>query len=64
MDACLDLAREIGIEQMYLSARSATGLEEYYTKLGWREIGRFPGGVRVAPDDVRDEVWYFRPLRQ
>jgi GNAT superfamily N-acetyltransferase len=61
-DACLDLARSMGIEQVYLSARSRTGLEEYYTKLGWREVGRFPGGVRVAPGDDREEVWYLRDL--
>ena len=29
---------------------------------GWREVGRFPGGVRVGPGDARDEIWYFREL--
>ena len=62
VDACIDLARELGIEQMYLSCRSRTGLEEYYTALGWTEVGRYPGGVRVAPGDDRDEVWFFRPV--
>ncbi len=47
----------------YRSARSATGLEEYYTKIGWQEVGRFPGGVRLAPGDDRDEVWFFRRIR-
>jgi len=63
VDACLELARDLGIEQVYLSARSATGLEEYYTKIGWREVGRFPGDVRLAPGDDRDEVWFFRRIR-
>ena len=62
VNACLDLARELGIEQVYLSARGRTGLEEYYTRLGWTEVGRYPGGVRVAPGDDRDEVWYFKRL--
>lgn len=62
VDAALDEARSAGLEQVYLSARSGTGLEEYYPRLGWREVGRFPGGVRVGPDDDRDEIWYLRQL--
>ena len=62
VDACLELARDLGIEQVYLSARSATGLEEYYAKIGWQEVGRFPGGVRVAAGDDRDEVWFFKRI--
>ena len=62
VDGCVALARDLGIEQMYLSCRGRTGLEEYYTQLGWTEVGRFPGGVRVAPGDDRDEVWFFLPV--
>jgi GNAT superfamily N-acetyltransferase len=62
VDGCVALARDLGIEQLYLSCRGRTGLEEYYTKLGWTEVGRYPGGVRVAPGDDRDEVWFFRPV--
>jgi acetyltransferase len=62
VDGCVALARDLGIEQMYLSCRGRTGLEEYYTELGWTEVGRFPGGVRVAPGDDRDEVWFFLPV--
>jgi len=62
VDACLELARDLGIEQVYLSARSATGLEEYYAKIGWQGVGRFPGGVRVAAGDDHDEVWFFKRI--
>jgi len=58
IDAGLAEAAAAGIEQVYLSARSGTGLERYYPSLGWREVGRFPGGVRVADGDDRDEIWY------
>ncbi len=61
VDAAVAAAADAGIEQLYLSARSRTGLEEYYSRLGWREVGRFPGAIRVADGDDRDEVWYFRP---
>lgn len=61
VDAAVSAAADDGVEQLYLSARSRTGLERYYTRLGWREVGRFPAGIRVADGDDRDEVWYFRP---
>lgn len=62
VDAAVAAALDDGIEQLYLSARSRTGLEEYYPRLGWSEVGRFSGGIRVADGDDRDEVWYFRPV--
>lgn len=62
VDACLEAAAARGLSQVYLSARGGTGLEEYYLRLGWREVGRFPGGIRVAPGDDRDEVWYLRQI--
>lgn len=31
-------------------------LERFYEHLGWREIGRWPGALRLAPDDDRDEI--------
>ena len=32
------------------------GLEEFYGRLGWREIGRWPGALRFGASDDRDEV--------
>lgn len=63
VEACLAAGSAVGLEQVYLSARGKTGLEEYYPRLGWREVGRFPGGVRVSPGDDRDEIWYLYDLR-
>jgi GNAT superfamily N-acetyltransferase len=48
--------REIGLEQLHLAARGGIGLERFYTKLGWQEIGRWPGALRLAPGDDRDEI--------
>jgi GNAT superfamily N-acetyltransferase len=51
------LARdELGMEQLHLAVRGGMGLERFYTRLGWREIGRWPGALRMAPGDDRDEV--------
>ncbi|MGW1886852.1 N-acetyltransferase family protein [Streptomyces sp. NPDC001970] len=47
---------ELGLEQLHLAARGGEGLEDFYGRLGWREIGRWPAALRLAPDDTRDEV--------
>ncbi|MFJ3923320.1 GNAT family N-acetyltransferase [Streptomyces sp. NPDC090022] len=48
--------RDMGLEQLHIAVRAGLGLEEFYARLGWREIGRWPGGLRVAPGDDRDEI--------
>jgi GNAT superfamily N-acetyltransferase len=47
---------EMGLEQLHLAARGGVGLEDFYARLGWIETGRWPGKLRLAPDDTRDEV--------
>ncbi|MET8646143.1 GNAT family N-acetyltransferase [Streptomyces sp. NPDC004675] len=47
---------EMGLEQLHLAARGGVGLEEFYGRLGWKEIGRWPGALRLAADGDRDEV--------
>jgi GNAT superfamily N-acetyltransferase len=47
---------EMGLEQLHLAARGGVGLEEFYRRLGWTEIGRWPEALRLAPGDDRDEV--------
>ncbi len=51
------LAREeMGLEQLHLAARGGVGLEDFYGRLGWKEIGRWPGALRLDPGDDRDEI--------
>ncbi|MFJ4340465.1 GNAT family N-acetyltransferase [Streptomyces sp. NPDC088915] len=47
---------ELGLEQLRLAARGKEGLEDFYGRLGWREVGRWPGALRFTPDDTRDEI--------
>ncbi|MFD6227596.1 GNAT family N-acetyltransferase [Streptomyces sp. NPDC060232] len=47
---------EMGLERLQLSARAGLGLEEFYGRLGWVEVGRWPGALRVAPGDDRDDI--------
>ena len=52
-----EVARDdMGLEQLHLAVRGGMGLEAFYARLGWRVTGRWPGKLRLAPDDTRDEV--------
>jgi len=56
------LAPTLGFEALHLTVRGGLGLEEFYKRLGYREIGRLPGALRVAPGDDRDEVLMWRAV--
>ncbi|MFF3005061.1 GNAT family N-acetyltransferase [Kitasatospora sp. NPDC057940] len=56
-------AREWGLESLRLTARGGQGLERFYTRCGYREVGRVPAAVRVAPGDDRDEITMWLDLR-
>ncbi|MCX4474083.1 GNAT family N-acetyltransferase [Micromonospora sp. NBC_01655] len=50
------LGRKMGREALHVTVRGGLGLERFYVRLGYREVGRLPGALRVAPGDDRDEV--------
>ncbi|MDX3861955.1 GNAT family N-acetyltransferase [Streptomyces europaeiscabiei] len=59
-----DIARdEMGLERLSLSTRGGVGLEEFYRKVGWEEVGRWPGALRIAPGDDRDAILMSLALR-
>ncbi len=62
LDAAVAHARELGLELLLLSTRGGTALPDYYTARGWTPVGVWPGALRLAPDDVRDEHWFLLPL--
>jgi GNAT superfamily N-acetyltransferase len=45
-----------GIEAIRLTCRGGTGVEHFYGACGYKEVGRIPGAIRVAPGDDRDDV--------
>lgn len=47
---------EMGLEQLHLAARGGVGLETFYGHLGWKETGRWPGALRLADGEDRDEI--------
>jgi len=51
-----DIARARGLEFLHLGARGGTGVDAFYRGLGYTEVGRVPGAIRVAPGDDREEI--------
>lgn len=47
---------EMGLEQLRLAVRGSMQLESFYTRLGWKITGRWPGSLRLRPGDDRDEI--------
>ena len=56
--AAVEQARELGLELLMLSARGGTELPAWYRRLGWTEVGVFPGVLRLGPGDDRAEHWF------
>ncbi|MFJ5261607.1 GNAT family N-acetyltransferase [Streptomyces sp. NPDC088387] len=51
-----------GIEAIRLTCRGGLGLERFYASCGYKEVGRIPAAIRVAPGDDRDDVIMLLPL--
>ncbi|MGW5335111.1 N-acetyltransferase family protein [Streptomyces bauhiniae] len=52
-----------GIDAIRLGCRGGLGLERFYASCGYREVGRVPGAIRVAPGEYRDDVTMLLTLR-
>lgn len=48
--------QDYGLEKLLLEVRGGMGLEGFYQRCGWRVVGSWPGVLRMAPGDDRDEV--------
>lgn len=62
MEGVHRIAVERGWEFVSLTARGGTGVDAFYRGLGYTEVGRLPGAIRVAPGDDRDEILLVRRL--
>ena len=58
------VARGMGLDALQLSARGGLGLESFYTRAGYQEVGRIPASIRVAPGDDRDSIFFWLDLRE
>lgn len=50
------------IEAIRLTCRGGTGVDAFYARAGYKEVGRVPAAVRVAPGDDRDDIIMLLPL--
>ena len=57
------VARGWGLSGLRLTLRGGLGLEDFYARSGYKEVGRVPGAIRVAPGDERDDVTMWLDLR-
>lgn len=55
-------ATALRLEALHLTVRDGTGMEGFYRRLGYAEVGRIPRALRLAADDVRDEIYMVRLL--
>jgi len=51
-----------GIEAIRLTCRGGTGVDTFYAGCGYKEVGRVPAAIRVAPGDDRDDIIMLLPL--
>ncbi|MEU3187155.1 GNAT family N-acetyltransferase [Streptomyces sp. NPDC006923] len=65
MAAAADAARGFeGIEALRLTCRGGTGADRFYASCGFKEVGRVPDAIRVAPGDDRDDITMLLPLNR
>ncbi|MFJ5119199.1 GNAT family N-acetyltransferase [Kitasatospora sp. NPDC088548] len=57
------VARDWGLDGLRLTLRGGLGLEAFYARSGYVEVGRVPAAIRVAPGDDRDDVTMWLDLR-
>jgi GNAT superfamily N-acetyltransferase len=62
MQEAAAVGRKLGLAALQVTVRGGQGIEGFYARLGYREVGRLPGALRVAPDDDRDELLMWLPL--
>ncbi|MET7471849.1 GNAT family N-acetyltransferase [Micromonospora sp. NPDC005686] len=56
------VARGLGLEALHVTIRDGLGLDGFYKRLGYREVGRLPAALRLSPTDARDEILMWLPL--
>lgn len=57
-----EVARADQVEIVSLGVRSGYGNEAFYASVGYAEVGRIVGAIRVAPGDDRDDITMSRRL--
>ncbi|HEY0001414.1 MAG TPA: GNAT family N-acetyltransferase [Actinoplanes sp.] len=56
MRAAEAVGNKLNVAALHVTVRAGAGIERFYARLGYREVGRLPRAIRVAPGDDRDEI--------
>jgi len=64
MREAAQVAARLGLDALQVTVRDGHGLDRFYRRLGYREVGRIPGALRVGPGDDRDELLMWLDLRR
>ncbi|MEW2580365.1 GNAT family N-acetyltransferase [Streptomyces syringium] len=62
MREAIEMARDLDFHALRLGVRGGEGIERFYETVGFKEVGRVPAAIRVAPDDHRDDITMWLPL--
>lgn len=62
MREAIEMARDLDFHAVRLGVRGGEGTERFYETVGFKEVGRVPAAIRVAPDDHRDDITMWLPL--
>jgi GNAT superfamily N-acetyltransferase len=62
MREAADVGRKMGLAGLQVTVRGGQGIEGFYAGLGYTEVGRLPGALRVADGDDRDEIFMWLRL--
>jgi hypothetical protein len=62
MREAVELGRKLGLSGLHVTVRQGSHTEDFYARLGFREVGRLPGALRIGPGDDRDEIHMWLPL--
>lgn len=63
MREVIDMGRDLGFDALRLGVRSGRGVEDFYATVGFKEIGRQPGAIRVQDGGLRDDIMMWLPLK-
>jgi GNAT superfamily N-acetyltransferase len=64
MHEAAKVGTRLGLAALQVTVRDGHGLDRFYRGLGYREVGRLPGAIRVGPGDDRDELLMWLQLPQ
>jgi GNAT superfamily N-acetyltransferase len=64
MHEAAKVGTRLGLAALQVTVRDGHGLDRFYRGLGYREVGRLPGALRVGPGDDRDELLMWLQLPQ